>query len=200
MDLALQLWGSVSCFSVVWLCFVFLCTKFTENDLCRALAKYFLLSSEEKTQMVPFVITSMIQTSCNVAFGQCTICLIHYSPAQFHSYSAVIIHISFLLCHGSLLLSAFVPLLRIKQAKVQILPERILPDPLSAVQLTPLSRLHMHPSSKPPSQSCKQAQCWWNNYKQVQRITHKREICVRFLKVTVSTFGDVWIRWQWQES
>uniref|UniRef100_A0A3Q0T5T2 Protein cereblon n=1 Tax=Amphilophus citrinellus TaxID=61819 RepID=A0A3Q0T5T2_AMPCI len=36
----------------------------------------------------------------------------------------------------------------IKQAKVQILPERILPDPLSAVQLTPLSRLHMHPSSK----------------------------------------------------
>uniref|UniRef100_A0A669BAH4 Protein cereblon n=1 Tax=Oreochromis niloticus TaxID=8128 RepID=A0A669BAH4_ORENI len=54
----------------------------------------------------------------------------------------------------------------IKQAKVQILPERILPDPLSAVQLTPLSRLHMHPSSKPPSQSCKQAQCWWNNYKQ----------------------------------
>lgn len=145
----------------------------------------------KKSRWHLFVITSMIQTSCNVAFGQCTICLIYYSPAQFHSYSAVIIHISLLLCHGSLLLSAFVPLLRIKQAKVQILPERILPDPLSAVQLTPLSRLHMHPSSKPPSQSCKQAQCWWNNYKQVQRIMHKREICVRFLKVTVSTFGDV---------
>ncbi|XP_034389374.1 protein cereblon isoform X3 [Cyclopterus lumpus] len=55
---------------------------------------------------------------------------------------------------------------RIKQAKVQILPERILPDPLSAVQLAPLSRLHMHPSSKPSTQSCKQAQRWWNNYQQ----------------------------------
>ncbi|KAM9361162.1 protein cereblon isoform 4-T4 [Symphorus nematophorus] len=54
----------------------------------------------------------------------------------------------------------------IRQAKVQILPERILPDPLSAVQLTPLTRLHMQPSSKPPTQSCKQAQCWWNNYQQ----------------------------------
>ncbi|KAI3370153.1 hypothetical protein L3Q82_024936 [Scortum barcoo] len=54
----------------------------------------------------------------------------------------------------------------IRQAKVQILPERILPDPLSAVQLTPLSRLHMYPSSKPPTQSCKQAQCWWKNYQQ----------------------------------
>uniref|UniRef100_A0A3Q1GJA3 Protein cereblon n=1 Tax=Acanthochromis polyacanthus TaxID=80966 RepID=A0A3Q1GJA3_9TELE len=52
----------------------------------------------------------------------------------------------------------------IRQAKVQILPERILPDPLSAVQLTPLSRLHMHPSSTP--QSWKQAQCWWSNYQQ----------------------------------
>uniref|UniRef100_A0A4W5R2I8 Protein cereblon n=1 Tax=Hucho hucho TaxID=62062 RepID=A0A4W5R2I8_9TELE len=48
----------------------------------------------------------------------------------------------------------------IKQAKVQILPERILPDPLTAVQLTPLSRLHMHPTSRPPAQSCRQAQRW----------------------------------------
>ncbi|XP_029288031.1 protein cereblon [Cottoperca gobio] len=54
----------------------------------------------------------------------------------------------------------------IRQAKVQILPERILPDPLSAVQLAPLSRLHMHPSSKPPTQSFKPAQRWWNNYQQ----------------------------------
>ncbi|XP_046881298.1 protein cereblon isoform X2 [Hypomesus transpacificus] len=54
----------------------------------------------------------------------------------------------------------------IRQAKVQILPECILPDPLTAVQLTPLSRLHMHPSSRPPTQSCKQAQCWWNTYRQ----------------------------------
>ncbi|XP_024233540.1 protein cereblon isoform X2 [Oncorhynchus tshawytscha] len=54
----------------------------------------------------------------------------------------------------------------IRQAKVQILPERILPDPLTAVQLTPLSRLHMHPSSRPPAQSCKQAQRWWATYRQ----------------------------------
>ncbi|XP_014022613.2 protein cereblon isoform X2 [Salmo salar] len=54
----------------------------------------------------------------------------------------------------------------IKQAKVQILPERILPDPLTAVQLTPLSRLHMHPTSRPPAQSCRQAQCWWATYRQ----------------------------------
>uniref|UniRef100_A0A8C6UIZ9 Protein cereblon n=1 Tax=Neogobius melanostomus TaxID=47308 RepID=A0A8C6UIZ9_9GOBI len=38
----------------------------------------------------------------------------------------------------------------IRQAKVHILPERILPDPLSSVQLTALSKLHLHPSSRPP--------------------------------------------------
>ncbi|XP_041747272.1 protein cereblon isoform X1 [Coregonus clupeaformis] len=54
----------------------------------------------------------------------------------------------------------------IRQAKVQILPERILPDPLTAVQLTPLSRLHMHPSSRPPAQSCRQTQRWWATYRQ----------------------------------
>ncbi|XP_054641016.1 protein cereblon isoform X3 [Dunckerocampus dactyliophorus] len=52
----------------------------------------------------------------------------------------------------------------IRQAKVQILPERILPDPLSAVQLTPLSRLVTHPSSKPRTQSFKQVECWWSSY------------------------------------
>ncbi|XP_029549856.1 protein cereblon-like [Salmo trutta] len=49
----------------------------------------------------------------------------------------------------------------IKQANVQILP-----DPLTAVQLTPLSRLHMHPTFRPPAQSCRQAQCWWATYRQ----------------------------------
>uniref|UniRef100_A0A8C6LW20 Protein cereblon n=1 Tax=Nothobranchius furzeri TaxID=105023 RepID=A0A8C6LW20_NOTFU len=44
----------------------------------------------------------------------------------------------------------------IRQAKVQILPEWILPDPLSAVLLPTQSRLLMHPSSKPRAQSCKQ--------------------------------------------
>ncbi|CAG06776.1 unnamed protein product [Tetraodon nigroviridis] len=52
----------------------------------------------------------------------------------------------------------------IRQAKVQILPERILPGPLSAVQLTPLSRLHRQPS-KAPNPSSRQAQCWQNHYK-----------------------------------
>ncbi|XP_036387080.1 protein cereblon-like isoform X2 [Megalops cyprinoides] len=54
---------------------------------------------------------------------------------------------------------------RIRQAKVQILPERILPDPLSAVQLTPLSRLHVHPSSRPPAQQCQELQRWWDTYR-----------------------------------
>ncbi|XP_036387081.1 protein cereblon-like isoform X3 [Megalops cyprinoides] len=53
----------------------------------------------------------------------------------------------------------------IRQAKVQILPERILPDPLSAVQLTPLSRLHVHPSSRPPAQQCQELQRWWDTYR-----------------------------------
>ncbi|XP_057702659.1 protein cereblon isoform X2 [Corythoichthys intestinalis] len=50
----------------------------------------------------------------------------------------------------------------IRQAKVQILPERVLPDPLSAVQLTPLSRLIVHPSTNPPTR----AECCLSNYKQ----------------------------------
>uniref|UniRef100_A0A1A8HGP8 Protein cereblon n=1 Tax=Nothobranchius korthausae TaxID=1143690 RepID=A0A1A8HGP8_9TELE len=54
----------------------------------------------------------------------------------------------------------------IRQAKVQILPERILPDPLSAVLLPTQSRLLMHPSSKPRAQSCKQTRCWWSTYRQ----------------------------------
>uniref|UniRef100_A0A3Q3XCV6 Protein cereblon n=1 Tax=Mola mola TaxID=94237 RepID=A0A3Q3XCV6_MOLML len=52
----------------------------------------------------------------------------------------------------------------IRQAKVQILPERILPDPLSAVQ--PLSRLLIQPFSKPQTQSHKQALCWLSTYQQ----------------------------------
>ncbi|XP_072308825.1 protein cereblon isoform X1 [Eucyclogobius newberryi] len=54
----------------------------------------------------------------------------------------------------------------IKQAKVQILPERILPDPLSSVQLAALSKLQLHPSCRPPNQSWKDAQSWWSNYEQ----------------------------------
>ncbi|KAJ8265373.1 hypothetical protein COCON_G00144720 [Conger conger] len=52
----------------------------------------------------------------------------------------------------------------IRQAKVQILPERILPDPLSAVQLTPLSRLHTHPSSTPPAAPCRNVKRWRDSY------------------------------------
>lgn len=51
----------------------------------------------------------------------------------------------------------------IKQAKVQILPERILPDPLSAVQLTPLSRLYVQPPAKSQTQSSNQDRCRWKN-------------------------------------
>lgn len=57
----------------------------------------------------------------------------------------------------------FFCLLRIKQAKVQILPERILPDPLSAVQLTPLSRLYVQPPAKSQTQSSNQDRCRWKN-------------------------------------
>ncbi|KAJ8409389.1 hypothetical protein AAFF_G00235870 [Aldrovandia affinis] len=53
----------------------------------------------------------------------------------------------------------------IRQAKVQILPERILPDPLSAIQLTPLSRLQMHPSSRPPAKQSRDLRCWWDSYR-----------------------------------
>ncbi|XP_034022548.1 protein cereblon [Thalassophryne amazonica] len=52
----------------------------------------------------------------------------------------------------------------IRLAKVQILPERILPDALNAVQLKSVSRLHMHLSSKPPAQNSQQSQCWWSKY------------------------------------
>ncbi|KAG7283200.1 hypothetical protein CRUP_004942 [Coryphaenoides rupestris] len=54
----------------------------------------------------------------------------------------------------------------IRQAKVQILPECVLPDPLSVVHLPALSRLCMHPSSRPSGQSSQQAQCWWYTYRQ----------------------------------
>ncbi|CAL8382287.1 unnamed protein product [Boreogadus saida] len=54
----------------------------------------------------------------------------------------------------------------IKQAKVQILPECVLPDPLNAVHLVALSRRHKHPSSRPSAQSGLQAQCWWASYRQ----------------------------------
>lgn len=60
-------------------------------------------------------------------------------------------------------LGFFFCLFRIKQAKVQILPERILPDPLSAVQLTPLSRLHVQPPAKSQTQSSNQDLCRWKN-------------------------------------
>lgn len=51
----------------------------------------------------------------------------------------------------------------IRQAKVQILPERILPDPLSVVQQ---SSLYRHPTSRPLTQTCKQIQRWLSHYQQ----------------------------------
>lgn len=101
-------------------------------------------------------------------FNQRTICLICCLPASFQqSSSAPLLIFLFISMTYVIVLLSWMFLLRIRQAKVQILPERILPDPLSAVQLTPLSRLHIQPSSKPQTQSCKQARCWWNNSQQV---------------------------------
>lgn len=54
----------------------------------------------------------------------------------------------------------------IRQAKVQILPERILPDPLAAVQLTPLSRLLVPPPARSQSRSINQDCRQWTNSKQ----------------------------------
>lgn len=101
-------------------------------------------------------------------FNQRTICLIWCLPASFQQSSfsfpssALFISMTYII-----VLLSWMFLLSIRQAKVQILPERILPDPLSAVQLTPLSRLHIQPSSKPQTESCKQTRCWWNNSQQV---------------------------------
>ncbi len=122
-------------------------------------------------------------------FSQGTVCLICYSSARFHPSSAALFHLSLpagLFFPWPMSLCFFVSLLRIRQAKVQILPERILPDPLSAVQLTPLSRLHLHPSSKPPTQSCKQAQCWWNNYQQVSlRQSLAASSAIKYLRIRI---------------
>uniref|UniRef100_W5MZ09 Protein cereblon n=1 Tax=Lepisosteus oculatus TaxID=7918 RepID=W5MZ09_LEPOC len=52
----------------------------------------------------------------------------------------------------------------IRQAKVQILPERVLPPTLCAVQLNSQSRLHMHTASRPPAKQCRQVQRWWDKY------------------------------------
>lgn len=83
-------------------------------------------------------------------------CLPHFPP-----FVTVYLHD---LCHCPALWDFFFfCLLRIKQAKVQILPERILPDPLSAVQLTPLSRLYVQPPAKSQTQSSNQDRCRWKN-------------------------------------
>lgn len=99
-------------------------------------------------------------------FSKDAICLIWF----FYSLP----HFPPLLCFLSHVIVSFVFLLRIRQAKVQILPERILPDPLSAVRLTPLSRLHIQPASEHSTQSSEQAQCWWNHYQQVRK-THVQQ-------------------------
>ncbi|XP_041281721.1 protein cereblon isoform X3 [Onychostruthus taczanowskii] len=52
----------------------------------------------------------------------------------------------------------------IQQAKVQILPERVLPPTMSAVQLQSLSRSHVLPSSKPTSWQDRAIRQWWQKY------------------------------------
>ncbi|KAM9227109.1 protein cereblon isoform 3-T3 [Leptosomus discolor] len=53
---------------------------------------------------------------------------------------------------------------RIQQAKVQILPERVLPSTMSAVQLQSLSRCHVFPSSKPTAWQDRAIHQWWQKY------------------------------------
>uniref|UniRef100_A0A8D2PWR6 Cereblon n=1 Tax=Zosterops lateralis melanops TaxID=1220523 RepID=A0A8D2PWR6_ZOSLA len=52
----------------------------------------------------------------------------------------------------------------IQQAKVQILPERVLPPTMAAVQLQSLSRCHVVPSSKPTSWQDRAIRQWWQKY------------------------------------
>ncbi|XP_020824110.1 protein cereblon isoform X3 [Phascolarctos cinereus] len=53
---------------------------------------------------------------------------------------------------------------RIQQAKVQILPERVLPSTMSAIQLESLSRCQLFPSSKPVSWEDHCSPQWWQKY------------------------------------
>ncbi|XP_056660526.1 protein cereblon isoform X7 [Monodelphis domestica] len=53
---------------------------------------------------------------------------------------------------------------RIQQAKVQILPERVLPSIMAAIQLESLSRCQLFPSSKPVSWEDRCSQKWWQKY------------------------------------
>ncbi|XP_029457336.1 protein cereblon isoform X5 [Rhinatrema bivittatum] len=53
---------------------------------------------------------------------------------------------------------------RIQLAKVQILPERILPSTMSAVQLDSLSRCHVYLSTRPTQRRDQHVQRWWHKY------------------------------------
>lgn len=61
----------------------------------------------------------------------------------------------------------FFSFIRIQQAKVQILPERVLPSTMSAVQLQSLSRRHIFPSSKPKVWQDRAFRQWWQKYQKV---------------------------------
>ncbi|XP_029457332.1 protein cereblon isoform X2 [Rhinatrema bivittatum] len=52
----------------------------------------------------------------------------------------------------------------IQLAKVQILPERILPSTMSAVQLDSLSRCHVYLSTRPTQRRDQHVQRWWHKY------------------------------------
>lgn len=98
------------------------------------------------------------------------------------------------------LMSLCRPLLRIRQAKVQILPERILPDPLAAVQLTPLSRLLVQPPVGSQSRSSNLDCRRWTNGKQVGHTKHKglmeqQEELTASLKVQcVKWMSLIWVK------
>ncbi|XP_053152493.1 protein cereblon isoform X4 [Hemicordylus capensis] len=52
----------------------------------------------------------------------------------------------------------------IQQAKVQILPEQVLPSTMSAMQLESRSRCHIFPSSKPAVWQDQHIHQWWQKY------------------------------------
>ncbi|KAJ7417908.1 hypothetical protein BTVI_31008 [Pitangus sulphuratus] len=55
----------------------------------------------------------------------------------------------------------------IQQAKVQILPERVLPSTMAAVQLQSLSRCHVVPCAKPSSWQDRAIRQWWQKYQKL---------------------------------
>ncbi|KAJ6668266.1 hypothetical protein lerEdw1_015643 [Lerista edwardsae] len=66
----------------------------------------------------------------------------------------------------------------IQQAKVQILPERVLPSTMSAVQLESRSRCRVVPSSKPAAWQDQSIHQWWQKYQKQLLLSSKGNLFV----------------------